>query len=88
MCYFILVGFQEVLDADETPLRNRRGVLMKRDIVQFVPFRELNSKNGANFSLVSWHHVHVQQHGVCVSVKITWFVSTLIANKPQQMSMA
>jgi hypothetical protein len=41
----------EVLDADDTPLRSRRGELMKRDIVQFVPFRELSSKSGANFSL-------------------------------------
>lgn len=41
----------EVLDADETPLKNRRGDVMKRDIVQFVPFRELQSTGGANFSL-------------------------------------
>ena len=51
MC--VCVVLQEVLDADDTPLRSRRGELMKRDIVQFVPFRELSSKSGANFSLVS-----------------------------------
>jgi hypothetical protein len=47
----VCVVLQEVLDADDTPLRSRRGELMKRDIVQFVPFRELSSKSGANFSL-------------------------------------
>ena len=49
----VCVVLQEVLDADDTPLRSRRGELMKRDIVQFVPFKELSSKSGANFSLVS-----------------------------------
>lgn len=63
------VGLQEVLDADDTPLRNRRGELMKRDIVQFVPFRELNSKSGANFSVVSVM-VHIHQPIVCVYVKV------------------
>ena len=55
LCVCVL---QEVLDADDTPLRNRRGELMKRDIVQFVPFRELSSRSGANFSLVSCHVRH------------------------------
>eukprot|EP00124_Ichthyophonus_hoferi_P003790 Ihof_evm5s354 gene=Ihof_evmTU5s354 len=35
-----------ILDADVTPLVNRQGQKMKRDIVQFVPFREFqNSTN-------------------------------------------
>eukprot|EP01012_Entosiphon_sulcatum_P048700 TRINITY_DN67217_c0_g1_i1.p1 TRINITY_DN67217_c0_g1~~TRINITY_DN67217_c0_g1_i1.p1 ORF type:complete len:550 (+),score=88.35 TRINITY_DN67217_c0_g1_i1:41-1690(+) len=29
-----------ILDADETPLRSRKGVMMARDIVQFVPMRK------------------------------------------------
>jgi len=46
---------QEILDADDVPLRNRRGERMKRDIVQFVPFRQFKAKGGANLSLVCPH---------------------------------
>jgi hypothetical protein len=35
----------DVLDADEKPLRSSAGVLMKRDIVQFVPFRDFANKS-------------------------------------------
>ncbi|KAL5473555.1 hypothetical protein EMCRGX_G028048 [Ephydatia muelleri] len=35
----------EILDADDTPLRDRSGQLMARDIVQFVPFREVMRKS-------------------------------------------
>eukprot|EP00731_Ephydatia_muelleri_P028931 Em0020g575a len=38
----------EILDADDTPLRSRNGQTMARDIVQFVPFRELMRKAGPN----------------------------------------
>jgi len=31
------------LDADEVPLRSSRGVVMKRDIVQFVPFNDFQN---------------------------------------------
>ncbi len=40
-----------MLDADDTPLVNQRGVKMSRDIVQFVPLRQFQSRGGANFSL-------------------------------------
>ena len=30
----------DILDADDVPLKSSKGVFMKRDIVQFVPFRE------------------------------------------------
>jgi hypothetical protein len=40
-----------ILDADETPLVDRYGKRMARDIVQFVPLREFQSHSGANFSL-------------------------------------
>ncbi|KAL5473586.1 hypothetical protein EMCRGX_G028088 [Ephydatia muelleri] len=38
----------EILDADDTPLRSHNGQTMARDIVQFVPFRELMRKAGPN----------------------------------------
>ncbi|XP_065898751.1 copine-9-like [Dysidea avara] len=40
----------EILDADDTPLVDRRGVRMARDIVQFVPLREFKTQ-GVDFSL-------------------------------------
>ena len=43
---------QEILDADDDPLKNQYGEKMSRDIVQFVPFRQFRSKSGADFSLV------------------------------------
>ena len=45
---------QEVLDADDNPLKNKYGEKMARDIVQFVPLREFRTRGGANFSLVSY----------------------------------
>ena len=51
MCHAVCC-LQEVLDADDNPLKNRYGETMTRDIVQFVPFREFRSKGGADFSLV------------------------------------
>ena len=36
----------DVLDADETPLKARNGTVMKRDIVQFVPFNKFLSRGG------------------------------------------
>ncbi|KAH0790512.1 Copine family protein [Histomonas meleagridis] len=36
----------DVLDADDHPLRSRNGVMMKRDIVQFVPFNKFAANNG------------------------------------------
>ena len=44
---------QDTLDADDTPLKDKYGKQMERDIVQFVPFRQFQSRSGANFSLVS-----------------------------------
>ena len=43
---------KEILDADENPLVDKFGQRMKRDIVQFVPLREFQTRTGANFSLV------------------------------------
>ncbi len=51
MTVIFLLSLQEVLDADDTPLVNQRGVKMSRDIVQFVPLRNFQSRNGTNFSL-------------------------------------
>ena len=47
-----IFSFQEILDADDNPLKNKYGEKMDRDIVQFVPLRTFQSKTGANFSLV------------------------------------
>ena len=33
----------DILDADDVPLKSSKGVLMKRDIVQFVPFRNFSN---------------------------------------------
>lgn len=44
----LLCLLQEVLDADDNPLKNKYGEVMDRDIVQFVPLRKV----GANLSLV------------------------------------
>ena len=41
-----------MLDADDKPLVDKYNKKMARDIVQFVPLREYQSKGGANFSLV------------------------------------
>ncbi|KAL5473582.1 hypothetical protein EMCRGX_G028082 [Ephydatia muelleri] len=38
----------EVLDGDDTPLKDHHGQQIARDIVQFVPFREVMEKNGPN----------------------------------------
>ena len=43
---------QEVLDADDAPLKSQSGQAMARDIVQFVPFREIMRKAGPNGSVV------------------------------------
>lgn len=36
----------DILDADDVPLRSSNGVMMSRDIVQFVPFRKYQANNG------------------------------------------
>ncbi|XP_019852495.1 PREDICTED: copine-9-like isoform X2 [Amphimedon queenslandica] len=41
----------EILDADDNPLVDKYNKKMERDIVQFVPLREYQSRAGANFSL-------------------------------------
>ena len=43
---------QEILDADDKPLKNHSGQTMARDIVQFVPFRDLMRKAGPNGCVV------------------------------------
>ena len=53
MHYGVNYYFKETLDADDTPLVDKYGKRMERDIVQFVPFRKFQSRSGANFSLVS-----------------------------------
>jgi len=41
-------GNMEILDADDTPLVSSKGVVMDRDIVQFVPYRDFrNTAQGA-----------------------------------------
>ena len=42
-----------MLDADDTPLVDRTGYVMFRDIVQFVPLQQFQ-RQGENFSLVSY----------------------------------
>ncbi len=56
MCV-VCVCFQEVLDADDEPLKNKYGERMDRDIVQFVPLKKYTN---TNFSLVS--ATSYQQH--------------------------
>ena len=51
---------QEILDADDIPLRNHSGQLMARDIVQFVPFREIIRKSGS--SLVGLLVLHMMYY--------------------------
>ena len=46
---------QESLDADDTPLKDSTGNTMERDIVQFVPFREIMGKAGAKGCIVCLH---------------------------------
>ncbi len=41
------IYLQEVLDADDKPLRNLKGQLMARDIVQFVPFKSFQHSQGS-----------------------------------------
>ena len=48
-------SIQEILDADDTPLRDHSGHTMARDIVQFVPFRELMKKAGPSGNVVRIH---------------------------------
>merc|ERR1719474_625005 len=38
-------GSMDKLDADDVPLRSSSGVVMKRDIVQFVPFNEFKNQH-------------------------------------------
>ena len=45
--YFVPICIQEILDADDTPLKSHTGQIMARDIVQFVPFRELMRKSAS-----------------------------------------
>ncbi len=53
LCICLYIMTQDTLDADDTPLKDKYGKQMERDIVQFVPFRQFQSRSGANFSLVS-----------------------------------
>lgn len=53
--YIIMMSLQERLDADDTPLVDKYGKRMARDIVQFVPLREFVSRKGGEFSLVRRH---------------------------------
>ena len=52
---------QEILDADDTPLKDQRGQQIARDIVQFVPFREVMEKNGPDGNVVWLHRVPYRQ---------------------------
>ena len=44
--YHYMLGYclQEKLNADDTPLVDRRGATMARDIVQFVPFNKIKEQ--------------------------------------------
>ena len=55
MCVYLSITLQEILDADDKPLIDRSNQTMVRDIVQFVSFRELMRKSGANGSVVCLH---------------------------------
>lgn len=50
-----MMSLQERLDADDTPLVDKYGKRMTRDIVQFVPLRQFVSRRGGEFSLVRRH---------------------------------
>ena len=50
VCENIVV--QEVLDADNAPLKARNGQYMSRDIVQFVPLQQFKKQREGQFSLV------------------------------------
>ena len=41
-------SFMETLDGDEIPLRNSKGELRKRDIVQFIKFNNFKNNNAIN----------------------------------------
>jgi hypothetical protein len=51
---------QEVLDADDAPLKNKFGEVMSRDIVQFVPLRKFQGDTSADHALVS--HTYLPYH--------------------------
>jgi len=60
---------QEVLDADDEPLKNKYGEKMERDIVQFVPLKKYVQ---TNFSLVSgWSGVGCDKSGCSSQVGVT-----------------
>ena len=50
-----MMSLQERLDADDTPLIDKYGKRMTRDIVQFVPLRQFVSRRGGEFSLARRH---------------------------------
>ena len=51
VCYGVVCCVQEVLDADDDPLRNKYGDTMERDIVQFVPMAKFMHSNSALVSI-------------------------------------
>ena len=63
-CLMHVDSIQEILDADDTPLRDRSGQMMTRDIVQFVPFREVMKKAGPSGNIVRTHPLVSQSHVV------------------------
>ena len=68
MYVHVSYGVQEVLDADEEPLRGKNGEVMIRDIVQFVPLRQFQTQNTASHDLVGHMHVTCMSHVIIMPV--------------------
>ena len=60
-------SLMDQLDADETPLRSSRGQVMKRDIVQFVPFNDFRNSSPAALAAEVLEEVPRQVNEFCVS---------------------
>ena len=76
MRYLLHIDFiQEILDADDTPLRDYSGHTMARDIVQFVPFRELMKKAGPSGNVVRIHPLVSQSCAVLYPIQTCIFMS-------------
>lgn len=57
----------EQLDADKNPLRSKTGGVMKRDIVQFVPFNKYLKSNGMGLAQEVLSEVPTQLDQFCAS---------------------
>lgn len=58
-------GAMDILDADEVPLKFRIGEVMKRDIVQFVPFNKFKNYSSESLENEVLAEVPRQVHEFC-----------------------